>query len=337
MWHRVRQGRDNFWNLGSKIFFSVLWLGTGIKRKLGVLFWRYEVQVKNEQKIFNRQSFPGRRRGQGTLTTVAQTHFLWQTTELKGLPGSLGGKESACQCRRHRRHGFDSRVGKIPWSSKWQRAPEFLPGKFHKQRTLAGDSQSVGSQRVRHSRVAEHTPIELKAFIWQISNTHLHILTKYIHIYVKHFIKYYLYSYDVLWYLLFYLINSGHKPFITGSRHAVWKTRFCLIHQLFFLSSLCSLTPGEASLLQAREIPTPLLLFHPLPCSTFPCIGLAKMFISIGRYGKTWKLFRKSNTRAHALLFFNTVKFHLCILLWLCWSFVAVQIFLSLWQAGAAL
>ena len=146
MWHRVRQGRDNFWNLGSKIFFSVLWVGTGIKRKLGVLFWRYEVQVKNEQKIFNRQSFPGRRRGQGTLTTVAQTHFLWQTTELKGLPGSLGGKESACQCRRHRRHGFDSRVGKIPWnqthvsSSPTLAGGYFtteLPGKHYPLDTLA--------------------------------------------------------------------------------------------------------------------------------------------------------------------------------------------------------
>ena len=29
-------------------------------------------------------------------------------------------KESTCQCRRHRRLGFDPQVGKIPWRKKWQ-------------------------------------------------------------------------------------------------------------------------------------------------------------------------------------------------------------------------
>ena len=32
-------------------------------------------------------------------------------------------KESACQCRRHKRCEFDSWVGKILWSRKWQPAP----------------------------------------------------------------------------------------------------------------------------------------------------------------------------------------------------------------------
>ena len=31
-------------------------------------------------------------------------------------------------------------VRNIPWSRKWQRAPVFLPGKFHGQRSLAGYS-----------------------------------------------------------------------------------------------------------------------------------------------------------------------------------------------------
>ena len=47
----------------------------------------------------------------------------------------LSGKESACQCTRHR---FDPWVGKIPWRRKRQPSPLFLPGKFHGQRTLAG-------------------------------------------------------------------------------------------------------------------------------------------------------------------------------------------------------
>ena len=40
----------------------------------------------------------------------------------------LSGKESDCQCRRHRRQGLDPWVRKIPWRRKRQPAPVFLPG-----------------------------------------------------------------------------------------------------------------------------------------------------------------------------------------------------------------
>ena len=59
-----------------------------------------------------------------------------------GLPWWLNGKESICQCRRCR---FDPWVGKIPWRRKWQPTPVFLPGKSHRQRSLAGYSPR-GSQ-----------------------------------------------------------------------------------------------------------------------------------------------------------------------------------------------
>ena len=62
-----------------------------------------------------------------------------------GFPAGTGGKEPTCQCRRHKRCGFDPRVRKIPWNRKWQPTPVFLPGKFPGQRSLAG---YVGSQRV---------------------------------------------------------------------------------------------------------------------------------------------------------------------------------------------
>ena len=50
----------------------------------------------------------------------------------------LGGKESTCQCRRLKRHGFDPWVRKIPWSRKWQPTSAFLPGKLHGLRSLVG-------------------------------------------------------------------------------------------------------------------------------------------------------------------------------------------------------
>ena len=44
------------------------------------------------------------------------------------------------------RHGFNSWVGKIPWSRKWQPTLVFLPGKSHGQRSLAGYSRIAQSR-----------------------------------------------------------------------------------------------------------------------------------------------------------------------------------------------
>ena len=37
-----------------------------------------------------------------------------------GFPGDASGKESTCQFRRHKRHGFDLWVRKMLWKRKWQ-------------------------------------------------------------------------------------------------------------------------------------------------------------------------------------------------------------------------
>ena len=56
----------------------------------------------------------------------------------KGFLCGTSGKETTCQCRKHKIHGFDPRVGKIPWRRAWQPTPFSLPGKFHGQRSLEG-------------------------------------------------------------------------------------------------------------------------------------------------------------------------------------------------------
>ena len=58
----------------------------------------------------------------------------------KSFPSGTSGKESACESRRLKRHGFDPWVGKSPWSRKWHPIPVFLLRKFHGQRSLAGYS-----------------------------------------------------------------------------------------------------------------------------------------------------------------------------------------------------
>ena len=67
--------------------------------------------------------------------------------------GGSAGKESSCQCRRHKRCGFDPWVRKIPWSRKWQPIPVFLPGKFHIHRGL-GNYSPWGH---KESDMTEHT------------------------------------------------------------------------------------------------------------------------------------------------------------------------------------
>ena len=49
-------------------------------------------------------------------------------------------KEPTCQCRRHKRLGFDPWVGKIPWRRARQPTPVFLPRECHGQRSLVGYS-----------------------------------------------------------------------------------------------------------------------------------------------------------------------------------------------------
>ena len=61
-----------------------------------------------------------------------------------GFPGGSDGKESACMqetwAQRLGRPVFNPWVRKIPWKREWQATPVFFPGKFHRQRSLAGYS-----------------------------------------------------------------------------------------------------------------------------------------------------------------------------------------------------
>ena len=82
------------------------------------------------------------------------TKKKWGNRASVGLPWWLSGKESICQCRRHKRCGFDPWVWKIPWRRKWQPTPVFLPGKCHGQRSLEG--YSPWGSRVKHELVTEH-------------------------------------------------------------------------------------------------------------------------------------------------------------------------------------
>ena len=75
--------------------------------------------------------------------------YVSHYSEKKDFPGSTSGKEPACQCRRHKRFGFDPWVGKIPWRKTWQPTPVFWPGESPWTEE-PGRLQSMGSLRVGH-------------------------------------------------------------------------------------------------------------------------------------------------------------------------------------------
>ena len=69
---------------------------------------------------------------------------------LLGFSGGASGKEPTCQCKRHKRHGFDPWVGKIPWRWAWQPTPVFLPGESPWTEEPAR-LQPIELQRVGHN------------------------------------------------------------------------------------------------------------------------------------------------------------------------------------------
>ena len=86
------------------------------------------------------------------LPSLSSLTFQTLTFREAHLPNRLprwhSRKESACQCRQHKRCGFDPWVRKIPWSRKWQPLQHFcwkIPWTEE-----PGGLLSMGSQRVGH-------------------------------------------------------------------------------------------------------------------------------------------------------------------------------------------
>ena len=79
---------------------------------------------------------------------------------LKAFLGGANGKESACQFRRPKRHEFDPRIRKIPWSRKRQATSVFFPEKFRGQWSLVGYCPGVAKSLLRvctHSCIKHET------------------------------------------------------------------------------------------------------------------------------------------------------------------------------------
>ena len=78
---------------------------------------------------------------------------------LKQSSFSVGfnGKESICQCKKHKRCRFNPWVRKIPLSRKWQSTPLFLPEKSYGQWNLVGYSPQGCKELNMTERTRAHT------------------------------------------------------------------------------------------------------------------------------------------------------------------------------------
>ena len=89
-----------------------------------------------------------------------------------GVPGDSDGKEFACNVGDLDLISEPRRSKKIPWNSKCQPTPVFLPGEFQDRESWWA-TQSVGSQRVRHDWAtnSNNTMLKTHRLGWLILKT----------------------------------------------------------------------------------------------------------------------------------------------------------------------
>ena len=105
--------------------------------------------------------------------------WIWHLMPLNmGLPGGASGKESACQCRRHKNRGFNPWVRKIPWRRAWQPIP-VLPGESHGQRSLAGCSPRVENSwqlSTKHNCCSDRFSASCFALLFSLTQSQLSVI-----------------------------------------------------------------------------------------------------------------------------------------------------------------
>ena len=99
-----------------------------------------------------------------------RVRHYWATVTHKvlcrGFPGGARGKEPACQCKRHKRGGFHTFLGKIPWRRAWQPTLAFLPEESHGQSSLVGYSLVGHRSGLDLARIQSYILFFLKVLGW---------------------------------------------------------------------------------------------------------------------------------------------------------------------------
>ena len=98
----------------------------------------FRSKVKSESEVS--QSFLTLNDPMDCSLPGSSIHGIFQARVLEWVASAFSDKESNCQCRRHKRFGFDPWVEKIPWRRAQRPTPVLLPGEPHGKKSLAGYS-----------------------------------------------------------------------------------------------------------------------------------------------------------------------------------------------------
>ena len=103
------------------------------------------MQDKKQQLELAMDQWNGAKLGKEYVKAVNCHPTYWTSMRSTswGFPGGINVEE--CHCKRHKRHGFDPWVKKIPWRRAWHPTPVFLPEKSHGQKS----GRYMGSQKSR--------------------------------------------------------------------------------------------------------------------------------------------------------------------------------------------
>ena len=121
-----------------------------------------------------------------TSVLPIQGTWVWSLVrEQMGLSKWHSSKGSTCQCGRYQRCRFNPRVWRIPWGRKRQPTPVFLPGKFHRQRSLVDyspwdckESDTTECLCVYTHRHTHTYKTQLSVYVCTHTDTHTHTHTQ---------------------------------------------------------------------------------------------------------------------------------------------------------------
>ena len=122
--------------------------------------WKWKVKLKSFSHVWL-VATPGTAAYQAPPSMGFFQARVLEWVPLPSPPYGASGKEPTCQCRRHKRHGYDPWVRKIPWRRKWQSTPICLPGKSRGQWRLAAIVHGVTKSQIWLKQLSMHTPTEM--------------------------------------------------------------------------------------------------------------------------------------------------------------------------------
>ena len=94
--------------------------------------------------------------------TVMKTQYdnIMEIAYNRRLPRCASNKEPTCQCRTHKRCGFDLWVQRIPWRRAQKPTSVLLPGESHRQRSL-GYYSLQGLKESDITEATQHACVQL--------------------------------------------------------------------------------------------------------------------------------------------------------------------------------